>query len=291
LLTTLALAACTPPERPTEVPPVRPSDPASAVDRFAASLEPSGPYRDPSRDEREQAAEAVGLLLDDPANLDRATAVLGGLGFTARRGDDPATRRPYMMFSSQPGDERAWGIILVDLSAPVRLAVEVPHPNSDLRTEVIGTRLFHRVPGSVLLVAGAHRRAAGDEADVAHNGDSLFNVAATQFAERQLNQVQLHGFAEESLPGADVVVSPGAASASGPLRRAAEQLTRAGFQTCRAWLRRCGRLEGTTNAQADRAAGTGSVFVHVEISWTVRADDARDDALVDALAKADLTAP
>jgi len=55
---------------------------------------------------------------------------------------------------------------------------------------------------------------------------------------------------------------------------------------CRAWARACGRLEGTTNVQGRAAAERGSVFVHVELSNSVRADAARRAVVVEALAAA-----
>ncbi|MEV6898927.1 hypothetical protein [Amycolatopsis sp. NPDC051372] len=48
---------------------------------------------------------------------------------------------------------------VIDRSAPPSLVVEVPHPGFDLRTELFGVDLFRQVPGAVLLVAGAHRKA------------------------------------------------------------------------------------------------------------------------------------
>ncbi len=100
--------------------------------------------------------------------------------------------------------------------------------------------------------------------------------------------VQLHGFAEESSPDNDVVVSPGGAALSPLVRRVATELDRGGFRTCRVWTRECGQLEGRTNVQS--AASARAPFAHVEVSRAVRDD--RRERLVAALAAAvDATVP
>ncbi|MEU1602330.1 hypothetical protein [Micromonospora matsumotoense] len=285
----LCLAACgDPPGEPTGVPPT-PIDPGTVVTDFVGRLEPTDPYRDPDPTERQGARRAVTLLLaENHAGLEEASGLLAGLGFTASRGRDPQTGRDYALFVTEAGGERPWGLILVDLSRPVRLAVEVPHPHSDLHTEDVGLRLFRATPGSIMLVAGAHRRAGDQKADAAHNSQGLFQLASDRFARGGINQIQLHGFAEQSLPGEEIVVSNGQKRSDAALRRTADALDAAGFVACRAWSSRCGELEGTTNTQAEAARKQGAVFVHLEITWAVRrAEDRRAD-LVKALVAADL---
>jgi hypothetical protein len=177
--------------------------------------------------------------------------------------------------------------VLVDRPGPVRLVVEVPHPNSDLHTEEIGLALYQKVPGSVLLVAGTHRRAANGAGDVAHRTDSMFHAVASDLADRGLSQVQLHGFHDDNLPDTDVVVSPGAGDAGAAVRRVADRIDE-DFRVCRSWRQDCGRLEGTTNVQGRDAARQGTPFVHVEISRTVRDDRDTWTKLVRAIARADL---
>ncbi|MEO3778228.1 hypothetical protein ABGB16_15545 [Micromonospora sp. B11E3] len=286
----VVLIACSPTPPPATPAVAGTADPAAAVDSFVGSLEPTAPYRDPTTEERQRARDAVELLLDGRDGLPGATGLLAAVGYTASTGTDPETGREYAMFSTEAGGDRAWGMLLVDLSREVHLAIEVPHPNSDLHTEDLGLRLFRAVPGSMLLVAGAHRRAADARADAAHNPDGLFQVIAGRFARRDLNQIQLHGFADKSLPDEDAVVSNGQRRSSAPLRRVARSLEDAGFVTCRAWSAKCGQLEGTTNTQAEEARRRGSVFIHLEITWAVRRDAERRAALVEALATADLTA-
>jgi hypothetical protein len=254
----------------------QPTDLGAEVTRFAAGLHADDPYRPPTPAERRRFLAALREL--------RAGRPAAALGFTARTGVDKKTGRRFGLLVNPPG-ERAWGWYLVDLSAPARLVVEVPHPNSDLHTEEIGLALYQAVPGSVLLVAGAHRRADGGAADVAHRTDSMFHAVAGDLAERGLPQVQLHGFHDDNLPDTDVVVSPGAGDPGVYVRRVAEAVD-ADFRVCRSWQRNCGRLEGTTNVQGRDAARRGTPFVHVEISRSVRDDHAAWSRLVRAIARA-----
>jgi hypothetical protein len=251
---------------------------------FAATLRPEGPYRPPTASEREDIVSALSPLLVSGADRSRVAEALRPLGFTVTFDTDPATRREYALVVNERDTERAWGVYLVDLSTPVRLAVEVPHPNFDLGTERIGLALFRAVPGSILLVAGAHRRADDGAGDVAHRTDSAFHAVAAELAERDIPQVQVHGFHDDSLPDTDVVISPGAGKAGSVIRRIAEGIGDADLRPCRSWERNCGRLEGTRNEQGKVAAEHDAVFVHLETSRSVRDDETQWNKLVRAVA-------
>ncbi len=95
-----------------------------------------------------------------------------------------------------------------------------------------------------------------------------------------------HGFAQESSPGNDAVVSPGSAPLSPLVLGVAAEATAGGLRTCRAWLQDCGQLEGRTNAQARASADTGAAFVHLELAPPLREDPARRRVVVDAVAAA-----
>lgn len=256
------------------------------VRRFAAGLDDNAPYRPPEPEERRRLLSALRAL--QAGESERAAEEAGVLGYAMRTGVDAETGRPFGL-AVNPSGERAWGWYLVDLSAPVRLAIEVPHPNFDLDTEQIGLALYQTVPGSVLAVAGTHRRVGNGAGDVAHRTDSMFHAVARDLAERGLPQVQLHGFHDANLPDADVVVSPGAGDAGNSVRRVAERLDDTDLRVCRSWRQDCGRLEGTRNQQGRDAAERGTVFVHVEISRSVRDNAVAWGKLVRALGAADLT--
>lgn len=275
-----------PPSAPrSDVPPA--TDLGAEVREFAAGLDDDAPYRPPDAAERRRLLSALRALAAGESA--RAADEAGELGFTVRTGVDGATGRRFGL-AVNPAGERAWGWYLVDLSAPVRLLIEVPHPNSDLRTEEIGMALYQAVPGSVLAVAGTHRRVGDDAGDVAHRTDSMFHAVASDLAGRGVPQVQLHGFHDDNLPDADVVVSPGAGEAGDAVRRTADRIDDEDFRVCRSWRQDCGRLEGTTNEQGRDAAGRGTPFVHVEISRSIRDDRDEWATLVRAMTRADLGA-
>ncbi len=246
-----------------------PADPLTArIESFTSALSADQPYRPPDAAERATAARGFAGLISrtGPAGLAK-------LGFTVEDLVDPVTGRPYTLVRNEPGTGRAWGLYLVDRSAPPSLAVEVPHPAFDLRTELFGLDLFRRTPGAVLMIAGAHRKADGDRADVAHEAGSVFHVVAADLAGRGLAQLQLHGFDDASAPGYDVVLSAGAGRVGGAAVRLGDGFAQAGLTPCRAWARACAGLEGETNVQGQLAEADGTVFLHVELSRTVRDDD------------------
>lgn len=281
-----AVAGCTRDEvtTPVPAPPVE-TDPARLVDELTAGLSRTNPYRDPDSAERSQARRFARLLLGDPDDRTGQEEILGGLGFGVRHGTDPVTGRPFTAFLATGSDDRTWGALLLDRSARARQVVQVPHPAFDLNTEKLGLALHRQLPGSILLVAGAHREAADGAADVAHNSRSLFHTLAVEFAERGLDQVQLHGYANRNLQDADAVVSTGSAPRSAVARRIADGLSETGLRTCRAWARRCGQLEGTRNAQGRATARLDSAFVHLELSWSVRQDAVGRDLVAQVLAE------
>src|SRR6266540_4181448 len=194
---------------------------SSLVAKFTAGMSANQEYRSPKTDERRAAAAGITALLDSgrPTSPD-----FERLGFSVRDGVDAETGRAYTVAANEPGTERAWGMYVIDRSAPPSLVIEVPHPASDLRTELFGLDYFRQVPGAVLLIAGAHRKADDSRADVAHEENSIFHVVATTLAGRGLVQVQLHGFHDENLPDTDVVLSSGATVAGDAARRAASRL-------------------------------------------------------------------
>ncbi|MBP2323392.1 hypothetical protein JOF56_003777 [Kibdelosporangium banguiense] len=274
-------------EQPSMEPTPPSLDLGDVLTGFAATLRPEAPYRPPTASERRDVVAALSPLFGESSRIDRSheADALRPLGFTPTMGTDPATGREYALVVNERGTERAWGFYLVDLSRPVRLAVEVPHPNFDLGTERIGLALFRAVPGAALLVAGTHRRAERGAGDVAHRTDSAFHAVATDLAERDVPQVQLHGFHDDSLPDTDVVISPGAGKAGEMIRRIAAGIDDRGLKTCRSWERDCGRLEGTSNEQGKVAAEQESVFVHLEMNRSVRDDERQWGDLVRAVAR------
>ncbi|QQQ74163.1 hypothetical protein IOD16_23425 [Saccharothrix sp. 6-C] len=270
---------------PSDDPPP-PSDPAVAlaerVAAFVAALREDAPYRPPTAEQRRAFTEALTALGPTPAAGDDD---LRSLGFAVRRTVDEETGRPYALAAAEAGTEHSWGLYVVDLSRPVRVAVQVPHPANDLRTAEIGLDLFRRVPGAVLSVAGTHRRVAAGAGDAAHRTDSLFHAAAERHSRDRVPQVQLHGFDDDSLPSADLVLSPGAAREDPSITRVADDLEGL-LRVCRAWARDCGDLEGRRNRQGAVAAEHGAFFAHVELNRITRVSPEQWEPVVHALEKA-----
>ena len=270
---TLALLAAATPARATL---------DDTVAQLVEQLEPNGSYRHPTPAERNRALAAVDRLAS--ADTTAATELFSQIGMNVSAETDPATGRRYALAASRADSDRCWGMLAIDLTTPpLKVVIEVPHPGSDRHTEQLGLALFRALPRAVLLIAGAHRRAAHGAADVAHQPDSMFHVLATHFADHGANQLQLHGFDDESLADHNIVISAGAGTPDHRSVQLADDLTRAGFKVCRAWTRRCGSLEGRTNAQAV-AAVHRHPFIHLEINRSTRDDPQRSRALVDTVA-------
>ncbi|WP_338673664.1 hypothetical protein V1460_11605 [Streptomyces sp. SCSIO 30461] len=230
-------------------------------------------------------AEGVALLVDGQRS--RAEQRLSDVDFTIRTITDGSAGRQYAEIADRSEDARSprgWGRVYVDLSAPLRWSVQVPHPLADRRTELLGVNVLRGAPGGVLVIAGAHRAAGkGDAADVAHRTDSVFDAICDELAERGMPAVQLHGFANDSAPEHDAIASTG----SGDLARAegrvlADALRDRGFAVCRAWTRDC-PLEGRSNVQGRKAEREDAPFLHVEFSNSVRTSPSRAARAAEAL--------
>lgn len=259
-------------------------DLAAVIDAHVADMTPDGSYRHPRASERDTARKAVRRILDDPGAREQPDKLLSGLGFQVTHGVDTADGRRFSLYLADPAV--SWGGLLIDPSQPIRSMVSVPHPAHDLNTENLGLDLYRSRPGTALLVAGAHRRASDGRADVAHHERSLFHVISEEFMERDVPQLQLHGFAERSLPGADVVVSTGSGPRNDLAVRIAREMKAVNWRVCRGWVSRCVGLEGTENVQGTAAAAAGADFVHLELGWPLRRDRAARELVRDAIVAA-----
>ncbi|WP_189133269.1 hypothetical protein [Wenjunlia tyrosinilytica] len=274
-----------PKDRPPDV--ASPVELGDRVGSYTALFPLRSGYRPPSREERAAVRAGVMDVLD--GRIDSARSRLGHVGYTVRTMRLKGSERAVAEIAEREGEDtgRGWGRVYVDLSRSARFSVQVPHPRADMNSELMGAELFAKTPGAVLVLAGANRFAGqGKEADMAHQARSVFNAVCAALTARGLPGVQLHGFANESSPGNDVVLSPGVTEPGPEIRRAARLISDAGLRTCRTWVRSCGQLEGTTNVQGRDAAAHGIPFLHVENSHTVRTDAAGRSAVVDALDEA-----
>ncbi|MET7516072.1 hypothetical protein ABZS88_21865 [Streptomyces sp. NPDC005480] len=254
---------------------------------YTARFGPGTGYRPPTRTERRTAASGLKLLLDGRA--DQAGERLSRIDLALGTVTDSATGRRYAEISDRTEEGRAprgWGRVYVETGSPARWSVQVPHPVADRNTERLGVGVLRGGHGGMLVIAGAHRKAGvGDAADVAHRRDTVFDAFCDELAERGLPGMQIHGFADDSAPGRDVIASTGRGRegrADG--RLLADALGARDFDVCRAWARSC-PLEGHTNVQGTKAAAEHVPFLHVEFAGALRTDDRRTARAVDAMAR------
>ncbi len=240
---------------------------------FTGQLTPRGPYRPPDPAERDSVLGAVAALVaagpDAGGDTGRdARRVLQDAGFVVEVARD-AAGRGFLLARSDPASARSWGLIALPLGRTPRLLVEVPHPNSDYGTEEVGLAVLAAAPDAIYLQAGAHRRAADERADVAHEEDSMFHALAVDLSVRmRLPQLQLHGFGDRDDLDEDVVLGP--TDPQQAVRELADRMEEADLSVCRSWAQRCRGLEGTTNVQGRAAERDGLVFAHVEMSADTR---------------------
>ncbi|MDF3291672.1 hypothetical protein [Streptomyces silvisoli] len=199
----------------------QPVDLAQRIGAFITGFPVTGGYRVPDRAEREALAAGVLEVLD--GRPDAARGRLATIGYTVRTLRRAGGDLAELCEPSWTG--RGWGRVYVDVTRPARWSVQAPHPRSDLRTGRLAAEVFDRAPGGVLVLAGALRTAGeGDCADVAHRADSAFDAVCEALVARGLPAIQVHGFADASAPGHDVVVSPGPAPPGDAVRKAARLL-------------------------------------------------------------------
>lgn len=224
-------------------------------------------------DEAERSAVARSWRFLEGGRLDDARAVARRHGYEVDRLDDGVTA--------------LWGPggYYVHRRQGEAVVVQVPHPVADARTEALGALLAERTGARALFVAGAHREAGdGRRADVAHAPGTVFDAVHRAAIRDQDVVVQIHGYADRSAPGTEVVVSRGA-EPTGVTDAVAQALD--GFVVCR-WRPAaggCDDLAGTQNRQGEHARSLGAEFLHIEVNRTVRDDDRRARALVRALAE------
>jgi hypothetical protein len=240
------------------------------------------PYAAPSEHEKEVFWTALQQVLHG-TDTHAAETSLTALGYSVQSGEDEVTGRPYTLLSSLDGSSHFWGAILIDMSQPARYTIGVPHPKSDIRTEQIGVDVWRKATGTILVVAGTHRYGGINPSDPAHDTTTLFHYVITNAMEQGVGHVQLHGFSDANLPGTDVVISSGVTEPSLQIRQIATTLTKQGLRIGNNWSSGTGRLLGRLNVQGQAARQHGAVFIHVEMSASVRSTPSKLQAVLTAL--------
>lgn len=235
---------------------------------FTATISSSQAYAEPT------AANVTDFItgMYDVMRGATSSSLLTALGFTVTTGIEAVSKRSYALIVNEYGTSRSWGAYLIDMTQPVKQIIECPHPVYDANTEVMTLELWRRMPGSMLLIAGAERTAPSGTnlADVSHQANSLFNKVAAELSSYGLPQLQIHGFADASDASHDVIVSSGDSNAGDAIKRVAKQIEATGLRVGRNWDGSATVLTGTTNTQGDAALANGSVFIHIENNNTLR---------------------
>jgi hypothetical protein len=255
--------------------PAAGTDLTALINSFIAPFNSSQPYREPNSTELANGVAGVQRLAINGAD---AAGLLTPLGFTISSGIDSVTKKPYVLAYNEFGTDRAWGLYLVDLSVPIRLIVEVPHPVAETSTTLMGLQHWQTVPGTLLMIAGAHKDANSGLADVSlHTGSFFYGVGAS-FASMKLPQIQYHGYADATAPSLSQVVSAGTGIVGSAIKRVSTELTSAGFAVGNGWDSSGSGtgLTATTNVQGIDAAAKNTTWIHVTTNDTTRASaDAR----------------
>lgn len=249
------------------------TDMQSWLTGFNQQISPSQPYSEPTSQE---VATFLSGLSEFPL---RATSTsISSLGFTISSGYEQESRLPYILAVNEYGTSRAWGAYLLDRSRPVTLLIQAPHPVADQYSESIALEMWQKIPGSLLMIAGAHRDAANELADVPWNSGSMFNKVAE--ALMPLPQLQVHGFANATAPDYDIVLAAGSATAGQLIRDIADAIELGDFRVGRVW-EGVNVLTALGNKQSIIAQNSSTDFIHLEINRTVRDSSALTDQLVE----------
>jgi hypothetical protein len=268
------------------IPPVG-TDVLALLNNFVAPLAAVQGYREPTGTELTNALAGLGKMLT--STVDAAT-LLTPLGFTIVTGVEAVTKRSFALaYSAPPTDLRGWGFFLFDLSAPIDIIIEAPHPIADPSSEQMAFAHWQKRRGALLMVAGAHKDSASALANVSLQTNNVFHQLAASYASRKIGQIQWHVYSDATAPGLTQVVSAGTGNAGAAVRRVSTELAAAGFTVGNAWDSSGSgtSLTAVTNVQGIDAAAKGATWIHIENNLTTAGDTATRAKAVQAVYGAD----
>lgn len=277
-LTANAAAALIPPQG---------TDVLALLNTFIAPLSAVQGYREPTGTELTNALAGLGKLLTSTTD---ASTLLTPLGFTVVTDVEAVTKKSFALaYSAPPTDQRGWGFFLFDLSAPIDLIIEAPHPVADPNSVQMAFAHWQKRKGALLMVAGAHKDAASGLANVSLQTNNVFHQLAASYASRKIGQIQWHSYTDATAPGLTQVVSAGTGNAGAAVRRVSTELTAAGFAVGNAWDSSGSgtSLTAVTNVQGLDAAAKGATWIHIENNLTTANDTAARAKAVQAVYGAD----
>ncbi|NLU83815.1 hypothetical protein [Rhodococcus sp. HNM0569] len=281
------VASCSEQDTPRE-----PERLGALVDRVVAASpdRESTNYVPPSPGAAQAVAAGVAELLDTGStsldSYDLEPVSISG-GNAESGGESPGVSALVEQGKPTAGN----GLYVVrDVTSP--LVVQIPHPVADKNTEHMGAQLFSETDARMLMMAGAHRRAGDDSADVAHRSDTTFAAVNDAVVQKGTTVVQIHGFSSDNHDSGkkdddlgEVVLSSTVDQPSPVVRRLADDLEDNGFDTCTYDGKKCAALAATTNVQAISARARGADFVHIEVDQDIRNDRSERRELMRVIAE------
>ncbi len=127
-------------------------------------------YRTPTDTEIKAIVKGLTLIAQEAGkvyafvDLTNATSILSLYGFTVTKGYDSVSKRPFALVQAEftypaSSNYRAWGNYWFDLSRPISLVIEAPHPQTDGNSEYIALRDWQNVPGAMYAMSSTNRKA------------------------------------------------------------------------------------------------------------------------------------
>lgn len=195
---------------------------------------------------------------------------------------------PLWLAGERTSHKRGAGAFVVRTGPALNWVVQAPHTFFDVGTLEIAVTCFEVLNARALLINTVRRsnsskddlqheeraefaRSGEADSDLAHAPRSFFSTAHSTFvqAATSYSALQIHGFRDELLPQVSVVVSAAGTNASaGALARHLQAVL--GPEAVRLYPSQVKKLGGTRNAQAQLSKASGSAFIHLELSRTLR---------------------
>lgn len=150
----------------------------------------------PLPDENTAFASAIKLLLSyanskNTAQLDDARKQLETVNYQVELVEK------HLLLIKEKMPHRNWGIYVIDIASPSKLAVEIPAPLEEKGTFESGAWIFRLSEGRTLAIAGAARKANKDgSSDVLLNPTTIYNTFHHEIA--LANVLQVRGYTTES---------------------------------------------------------------------------------------------
>ncbi len=177
----------------------------------------------------------------------------------------------FLLLAEPLGQEEGRGWYLFRTEQSAKTAIQAPHARNDVRTGLIGLKLFLAGPVRAYAASTITRHLA----DVAHLERTYFQAFTLAFAEICPTGivVQLHGFDSQQHKGikGDIVASAGTNRPASWLTQLVQRLEEALSLRVLAYPEDTNQLGGTTNAQAKALRSHAHCrFLHLEMTRELR---------------------